>query len=207
MKNLVSLVSALCALTSLAACSTRECSPEHASSTTETAGSEEHLALRDPTEAPETITVTIGGLDAGRFANAQVFSGFGCTGDNRSPELSWTAGPEGTQSYAIIMHDPDAPTGVGFFHWIVLDVPVGTTHFAENETLAAPIVQGHTDFGTSTYGGPCPPPGTPHRYEITVYALDVPSVGLTSDASGALARFAIRSHTLAIGRATATYGR
>ena len=75
--------------------------------------------LRDPSTAPESMTVTIGGLeDGGRFAMTQVFSGFGCTGENHSPALTWTAGPEGTQSYAIVMHDPDAPTGVGFFHWI-----------------------------------------------------------------------------------------
>jgi Raf kinase inhibitor-like YbhB/YbcL family protein len=177
-----------------------------------TSGSEV-TPLRDPNPAPSTITVTIGGLeDAGRFPMAQVFSGFGCTGENHSPALTWTAGPEGTQSYAIVMHDPDAPTGVGFFHWIVVDLPAGTTSLVDNAARAegampAGAIQTYTDFGANGYGGPCPPPGAPHRYEITVYALDVPSLGVPAGATGALTRFMLAGHTLALGRAVATYGR
>lgn len=168
--------------------------------------------LRDPNAAPATLTVTIGGTDAGRFPMAQVFSGFGCTGENHSPALTWTAGPEGTLSYAIVMHDPDAPTGVGFFHWIVVDMPATTTSLAENAAgtegaMPAGAIQAYTDFGGPGYGGPCPPPGAPHRYEITVYALDVPSLGVQAGATGALTRFMLAGHTLALGRAVATYGR
>jgi Raf kinase inhibitor-like YbhB/YbcL family protein len=169
--------------------------------------------LRDPNPAPATLTVTIGGVDeSGRFPMAQVFSGFGCTGENHSPALTWTAGPEGTQSYAIVMHDPDAPTGVGFFHWIAVDLPAGTTSLAENASateggMPPGTIQAYTDFGAAGYGGPCPPPGGPHRYEITVYALDVPSLGVQAGATGALTRFMLAGHTLALGRAVATYGR
>jgi len=166
--------------------------------------------LREPNTAPETLSVTLGGLDGDRFRNAQVFSGFGCTGDNRSPAISWSNAPAGTQSFAIIVHDPDAPTGVGFFHWIALDLPPSTTSLAENaaaEGLPASVVQGYTDFGTNSYGGPCPPPGPGHRYEVTVYALDVPSLGIPASSTGALARFVIRQHTLALGRAVAHYAR
>lgn len=166
--------------------------------------------LRDPSTAPETITVTIGGTTDGRFADTQVFSGFGCTGGNQSPTLSWTAGPEGTLSYAIVMHDPDAPTGVGFFHWIATDIPASTTSLAEGASasgMPAGTVQGYTDFGGNGYGGPCPPPGSPHRYEISVYALDTANLGVPPGGTGALTRFMLRQHSLAIGRAQASWGR
>lgn len=166
--------------------------------------------LREPNTAPQTLTVQVGGLDAGRFQNAQVFQGFGCTGENKSPAISWSGAPEGTRGYAVIIHDPDAPTGVGFFHWIVLDLPSTTTSLDENASgagLPQGAIEGYTDFGTNAYGGPCPPPGTPHRYEVTVYALDVPTLGLPASSTGALARFLLRQHTLALGRFSATYGR
>lgn len=165
--------------------------------------------LREPETAPESITVTIGGTPDGRFADAQVFSGFGCTGGNQSPAIRWTPGPEGTQSYAIVMHDPDAPTGVGFFHWIVADLPATTTSLAEgaSASLAAPAIQTYTDFGQAGYGGPCPPPGAPHRYEVTVYALDTANLGVGAGSTGALVRFMVRGHALALGRAVATWSR
>ncbi len=166
--------------------------------------------LREPQRVEATMQVSVDGLVDGRFQEAQVFQGFGCTGQNRSPALRWSGAPEGTRSYAIVIHDPDAPTGVGFFHWIALDIPATTTSLAENasdEGMPEGTVQGYTDFGHNEYGGPCPPPGAPHRYEVTVYALSVPSLGLPPNATGALARFLIRQHTLALGRAVGTYGR
>ncbi len=169
--------------------------------------------LRAPSSAPETLTVTIGGLDPeGQFLNGQVFGGFGCSGDNQSPALTWSRGPETTQSYAIVMHDPDAPTGVGFFHWVVADLPLSTTSLPAGASstegaMPASAIQAYTDFGATGYGGPCPPVGTTHRYEITVYALDVPSLGIQAGATGALTRFMLGAHTVALGRAVATYGR
>jgi len=167
--------------------------------------------LREPTTAPESITVEIQGLEPeGRVPNESVFSGFGCEGGNRSLALSWSGAPETAQSFAVVMHDPDAPTGVGFFHWIALDLPAGTTSLplgASGTAMPAGAVEGYTDFGASGYGGPCPPPGTPHRYEVTVYALDVPALGLPPTSTGALVRFVLREHAVAIGRATAVYGR
>lgn len=166
--------------------------------------------LREPTAAPETLHVEIGGLVDGQVAAESVFAGFGCEGGNRSLALSWSGAPEGTQSYAVVVHDPDAPTGVGFFHWVALDLPASTSSLplgASGSAMPAGAVEAYTDFGANGYGGPCPPPGAPHRYEVTVYALDVPSVGLPPGATGALARFVLRGHTLALGRAVATYGR
>lgn len=196
-------------LLALTACGSR--CPESTTDTTTTSATSGGDMLRDPNPAPETIAVTIGGTDAsGRFADLQVFSGFGCTGGNQSPALSWTAGPEGTLSYAIVMHDPDAPTGVGFFHWIVTDLPATTTSLAEaasTTSMPAGAVQSYTDFGGNGYGGPCPPPGPAHRYEISVYALDTATLGVPPGGTGALTRFMLRQHTLAIGRAQATWGR
>lgn len=165
--------------------------------------------LREPTTAPESITVTIEGLEAGdRVPMESVFSGFGCTGQNRSLALSWTP-VEGAQSYAVIVHDPDAPTGVGFFHWIAVDLPSATTSLplgASGSAMPEGTVETYTDFGANGYGGPCPPPGAPHRYEVTVYAVDAPSLGVPAGATGALVRFMLRQHAVALGRATATFG-
>jgi Raf kinase inhibitor-like YbhB/YbcL family protein len=205
-----SALAMMVAATLLGACGGAARCPDTTSGGT---SSGDETALRDPTSAPESITVSIGGLaDGGTFPMAQVFSGFGCTGENHSPALTWTPGPEGTQSYAIVMHDPDAPTGVGFFHWVVVDLPAATTSLPENASAteaAMPqgAIQAYTDFGANGYGGPCPPPGAPHRYEISVYALDVPSLGVPTGATGALTRFMLAGHTLALGRAVATYGR
>lgn len=175
--------------------------------TTTTAAS---ATLREPTTAPESITVTIGGLEANdRVANESVFGGFGCEGQNRSLAVSWTP-VEGAQSYAVVIHDPDAPTGVGFFHWVVLDIPTSTTSLplgASGSAMPTGAVEAYTDFGATGYGGPCPPPGDPHRYEVTVYAVDRATLDLPPAITGALARFMLRQHSVAIGRATAIYGR
>ena len=168
------------------------------------------VSLREPNPAPSSIRVTLDGLDAGsRVASDSVFSGFGCTGKNRSLGVRWTPVPA-AKSYALILHDPDAPTGVGFFHWVVLDLPSETTALpvgASGSALPAGTVEAHTDFGAAGYGGPCPPPGPPHRYEVTVYAVNQRSLGLGVGATAALARFMLSQHSLAIGRARATYSR
>lgn len=173
--------------------------------------SEERPQLRDPNRAPSSIEVKIGGLEGGdRVPAENVFKGFGCEGENRSPEVRWSK-VEGAKSYALILHDPDAPTGVGFFHWVVLDLPPETTSLplgASGAKMPAGAIEGSTDFGATGYGGPCPPTGHGvHRYEFTVYAVDVPSLGLGANATGALSRFALGDHTLALGRATAFYER
>lgn len=166
--------------------------------------------LREANPAPLSIRVTLDGLDAGsRVASESVFSGFGCTGKNQSLGVRWTLVPA-AKSYALILHDPDAPTGVGFFHWVVLDLPPETTALpvgASGRALPAGTVEAHTDFGVAGYGGPCPPPGSPHRYEVTVYAVNQRSLGLGVGATAALARFMLSQHALAIGRASATYSR
>lgn len=164
------------------------------------------IPMQDQTNAPETIEVTSrdftdgGPLDA-RFS----FDQFGCVGDNEAPWLAWSGAPAQTQSYAVIVHDPDAPTGVGFFHWVAVDIPASMSAFEgvlPDEARAL-----HTDYGTSGYGGPCPPPGPEHRYVFSVYALDVPRLELPDGATGALTRFVLREHTLAVGRLVGTFQR
>lgn len=163
-----------------------------------------------PNPAPATIQVTSGAFDdAGTIPGVHAFDGFGCTGQNTSPPLAWTEVPEGTKSFALVVHDPDAPTGVGFFHWVAFDIPADTRSLPAGASGDGfPGTEGHTDYGATGYGGPCPPPGDdPHRYLFTVYALDTERIGLGPPATGALTRFVLGQHTLALGRLTGTYAR
>jgi Raf kinase inhibitor-like YbhB/YbcL family protein len=163
--------------------------------------------LLDPNPATASLRVTLPGLQNGVIPQENAFGGMGCTGQNRSPRIQWSGAPAGTRSFAIIAHDPDAPTGVGFFHWIVANLPAHTTELAAGAAMPPGAIQTQTDFGQPGYGGPCPPPGETHRYIFTVYALDVPHLDLPATASGALTRFMLRGHTLALGRAIGTYRR
>src|SRR5579871_4940451 len=128
----------------------------------------------------------------------------GCGGQNVSPQLSWTGAPAGTRSFAITCFDPDAPTGSGFWHWTLANIPASTTSLAENAAatgLPAGAVQGFTDYGMSQWGGPCPPTGDrPHRYIFTVFALDIPAIeGMNEKMTGARLNFSVRGHLLAKG--------
>ncbi len=143
-----------------------------------------------------------------------VFNSWGCTGGNISPRLEWSGAPEGTQSFALTVYDPDAPTGSGFWHWVVVNIPAtagGVERGAgtpDGKALPAGSVQVPTDFGLPGYGGPCPPAGdAPHRYIFTLHALKTARLDLPERATAAVAGFMI--HFNVIGRAsfTATYGR
>ncbi len=126
-------------------------------------------------------------------------------GENLSPELSWTEGPEGTKSYALTCWDPDAPTSVGFTHWVVFDIPPSVRSIAPGAT--PPGVSGFTDWGESRWGGMAPPPGDdPHHYHFTLYALDVDSLGVDETTTYAKLRFLIRGHVLATGTLTGRFG-
>jgi len=144
----------------------------------------------------------------------QVFKGFGCSGSNVSPELSWKGAPAGTKSFALTVYDPDAPTGSGWWHWVLFNIPANVTSLPKNagnpNTHKAPAgsVQGRTDYGTTGYGGPCPPEGDkPHHYEFTIYALDIDKIDADSNASAAFIGFNIHAHTLAEGHLLGLYGR
>jgi len=147
--------------------------------------------------------------DGGTLPDAQVFNSFGCTGGNRSPALAWSGAPEGTKSYILTMFDPDAPTGSGWWHWTVVNIPADTTDLAEGASpaaLPAGAVEGRTDFGAPGYGGACPPAGAaPHRYVFSLYAMP-DTVPLDSGASGAMVGF-YAGGALASATLTVTYGR
>lgn len=132
-------------------------------------------------------------------------------GENISPDLSWEGAPSGTQSYTITCYDPDAPTGIGFVHWVLFNVPAGTTSLPAGAGAPGKAPQGSvlgfTDWGTSEYGGMAPPPGdNPHRYQFTVQALDVPGVDLDATTTYAKLRFMTREHVLAEGTLTGRFG-
>lgn len=150
----------------------------------------------------------------GVIKNAQVYNSFGCTGNNQSPRLEWKNAPDAAKSFVVTMYDPDAPTGSGFWHWTVLDLPGSTRSLgsnagaAGNAGLPAGALQGYTDYGTSAYGGPCPPVGDkPHHYVFTVYAMNIASTGLTAGAPGALVSFVAKANSIASASFTATFGR
>jgi len=145
--------------------------------------------------------------DGGRLAEAQVLDGFGCHGGNQAPRLSWTAPPAGTQSFAVTAYDPDAPTGSGWWHWVVFDIPASARSLGGAAPLPEGAKQGRTDFGGQGYGGACPPPGPAHRYVFTVFALKTARLPAGAEASGAMAGFMIRANTLAEASVTARYGR
>jgi Raf kinase inhibitor-like YbhB/YbcL family protein len=143
----------------------------------------------------------------------QVFNSFGCKGKNISPELHWSGAPEGTKSFALMVHDPDAPTGSGFWHWVVYDIPAGVDHLPaeagdpKKPGLPKGAVQGRTDFGTVGYGGPCPPPGTPHHYHFKLFALKVPKLEVPADATAAMIGFNVNANKLAEADLVGLYGR
>ncbi len=144
-----------------------------------------------------------------------VFSGLGCTGKNLSPALSWANAPAGTKSFALLVHDPDAPTGgAGWWHWVLLNLPADSTGLAQGvgsadgKQLPAGALQINTDFGTPGWGGPCPPVGDkPHHYNFTIYALKTEKLELAPGSTAALAGYMVNANTLAKASLTATYGR
>lgn len=152
-----------------------------------------------------TFTLTSTDLtDGGALAQDQVYSG-----GNRSPQLSWSGAPEGTKSFAVTCYDPDAPTGSGFWHWTVANIPANVTTLAAGASsagLPAGAVEGRTDFGAPGFGGAAPPAGHgPHRYIFTVFAIDTDKLEVTSDNSGAVFGFNLHFHTLAKASITGIY--
>jgi len=157
-----------------------------------------------------TMVVTSTNFKEGELLGArQVLSeayGFGCPGENLSPQLTWTGAPAGTQSFAVTCFDPDAPTGSGFWHWVLVNIPPDITSLPEgagNPGLAkapAGALETRTDFGQPGYGGPCSPPGSNfHRYVFAVHALNVAQLPVTADTPAALVGFMLGMHGLAKG--------
>jgi Raf kinase inhibitor-like YbhB/YbcL family protein len=143
-----------------------------------------------------------------------VFNSFGCSGENVSPQISWSNVPAGTKSFAVTVYDPDAPTGSGWWHWLVVNIPTSykslPANFAAQDSFALKdgIAQVRNDFGTYKFGGPCPPQGDkPHRYIFTIYALKTDKLDLSESSTAALAGFMINRNVLAKAQFSARYGR
>ncbi|MEU6231509.1 YbhB/YbcL family Raf kinase inhibitor-like protein [Kitasatospora sp. NPDC047058] len=133
-------------------------------------------------------------------------------GGNLSPQLAWAGLPEGTRSIAVTCFDPDAPTGSGWWHWLALNLPAGTTGLARGAGSSDADLPGErsfhgpNDFPGNKYDGAAPPPGAPHRYAFAVHALDVAELDVAADTPAAQIGFHVTFHTLARAVITAEYG-
>ncbi|MEZ5017076.1 MAG: YbhB/YbcL family Raf kinase inhibitor-like protein [Flavipsychrobacter sp.] len=153
--------------------------------------------------AQSTFTLSSKNL-GGTATTVEEFAGFGCKGENKSPQLSWINAPEGTKSFAITMYDPDAPTGSGWWHWLVFDIPASVNELVAGagdialDLAPKGAVQSITDYGSKGYGGPCPPQGHGwHQYIITVHALKTDKLGVDENTNAAIVGFNIWANTIA----------
>jgi Raf kinase inhibitor-like YbhB/YbcL family protein len=150
--------------------------------------------------------------DGQQMSNNQVYNSFGMTGENISPQLSWSGFPAETKSFAVTCYDPDAPTGSGFWHWLAIDIPATVTSLPSGAGgasggLPAGAFHVRNDYGTKDFGGAAPPQGDPpHRYVFAVHAVDSEKLGIDSDVSPAVAGFNLRFHTIGRGLIIPVYG-
>ena len=170
------------------------------------------LTAAGPAGAAGPFSVTSANFsDGGAVAMKQVFDRGNCHGGNRSPQLSWRNPPEGTRSFAVTMFDPDAP-GRGWWHWALAGIPARVLTLPENASASGYVaklvaIEARNDFDVDGYGGPCPPPGKPHRYVVTVYALSIEDPRLAQGRPAAMFDHEIRASTLGSATLTVTYGR
>ncbi|KQZ45039.1 YbhB/YbcL family Raf kinase inhibitor-like protein [Duganella sp. Root1480D1] len=141
------------------------------------------------------------------MSKTQEFQGFGCSGGNQSPQLSWSGAPKGTAAFAIMVHDPDAPTGSGWWHWQLVNIPKEVTSLAAGAAAPTGSQAMNNDYGAKGFGGACPPQkhGV-HRYQFTVYALSQ-KLELPENASGALTGYMVKAHALDSSTIEALYQR
>lgn len=162
----------------------------------------------------ESLILTSSDISAGEFMpKAQEFIGFGCSGGNQSPALSWSGAPEGTEAFAILVHDPDAPTGSGWWHWQLINIPSEINSLAagagdeSGKSIPQGSLQIENDYGVAAFGGACPPEGHGvHRYQFTLHALSK-KLDLPQDASGALVSYMVRANSIASTTLEALYKR
>lgn len=161
------------------------------------------LTISSTLFAQNTFTLSSNSL-GGEATLKEEFNGFGCTGENKSPQLSWANAPEGTKSFAVTMYDPDAPTGSGWWHWLVFDIPSSTNELLlgagdiKLDLTPEGTIQSKTDYGSIGYGGPCPPEGHGlHQYIITVHALKTDKLGLDENTNAAVVGYYLWNNTLA----------
>jgi Raf kinase inhibitor-like YbhB/YbcL family protein len=151
-----------------------------------------------------TLILSSHDIADGEFmSKAQEFTGFGCEGDDLSPQLSWSGAPKGTKSFAITAYDPDAPTGSGWWHWQIVNIPSTVTGIesgagsTKKDLAPENSMQIQNDYGSRGFGGACPPAGHGvHHYRFTIHALSVEKLNLPKDASGALTGYMINANTI-----------
>jgi len=150
-------------------------------------------------------------MEGGIVPSAHIYNGFGYHGPNLSPQLDWSGAPAGTKSFAVTIYDPDAPHPGGWWHWLVFDIPADVHELPEGAgsggALPAGAIQSLTDFGSTDYGGPAPPPGRMHRYIFTVYALKVARLEVTSGDAPGIVDQAIRRNAIAQTSIVAKFGK
>jgi Raf kinase inhibitor-like YbhB/YbcL family protein len=165
-----------------------------------------------PAHAESTFSLASASFrDGGVVDTEQVFDRANCHGGNQSPQLSWSHPPEGTRSFAVTMFDQDAP-GHGWWHWAVAGIPARVLSLPENASGSGYLaklgaIESRNDFDADGYGGPCPPPGKPHRYVVTVYALNIENPGVAQGRPSAMFDREIRTSALGSATLTVTYGR
>jgi Raf kinase inhibitor-like YbhB/YbcL family protein len=174
------------------------------------------LVLIHAAAAAEPFRLASPDVRNGQLAEVNEFDGSGCHGRNQSPALEWSGVPAGTKSLALLVHDPDAPSGgAGWWHWLVIGLPSATRGLEagagaqDGKRLPAGATQLPNDFGTPGWGGPCPPAGDrPHRYVFTLYALDVDRPDVSgSESSPSKVQSLVKAHAIGSASFTARFGR
>ncbi|HEX3550549.1 MAG TPA: YbhB/YbcL family Raf kinase inhibitor-like protein [Candidatus Elarobacter sp.] len=198
---------ALAAATALAA-GVAGCNNNNATPTTTQGGYTETQVRAPLTGSVPALTVTSSAFSNGGAIPTNEGQN-GCGGTNVSPDLTWSGAPAATKSFVITEFDPDAPTGSGFWHWVLYNIPPTTTSIAAGAGTNPPSgTSGLTDYGSLGYGGPCPPVGDgPHHYHFTVSALDTMLSGMPANSTGAYVVFNMGGHVLAQGTYLGTYAR
>ena len=165
-----------------------------------------------PVRAGDFVLTSPDVTEGRSITEAYVYSG--CGGGNLSPALQWRGAPAGTKSFVVTLFDPDVPSGSGWWHWVLYNLPASADRLARGagdparQLLPLGATLGRTDFGSTSYGGPCPPNGDrAHHYIFTVHALDVPSLPVRNGASAAMVGYNVHIHELAAAKLTAVYAR
>lgn len=171
-------------------------------------------AILSTTAFAESFKLSSSDIKEGQqMSSAHEFQGFGCNGGNKSPQLRWEGEPDGTEAFAIMAYDPDAPTGSGWWHWQVVNIPKGINEIPagagdiSKNLMPEGITNIKNDYGVLGFGGACPPKGNGiHRYQFTIYALSK-KLDLPADASGALTGYMVKANSIASSTIEATYQR
>ncbi|MEO1702374.1 MAG: YbhB/YbcL family Raf kinase inhibitor-like protein [Pseudomonadota bacterium] len=164
------------------------------------------VAVSSPAFAQD-FTLTSPDITEGqKLRTNHVFQGFGCVGGNIAPTLAWSGAPAGTQSFAVTVYDPDAPTGSGWWHWFAFNIPAEVSQLPGGANIPTGAIELTNDYGVVGFGGACPPPGEVHRYQFTVYALDT-ELEIDGSVSNALAGFMVNANSIASSTITAVYSR